>query len=54
VVKITGGLLYGCAWGEPLDRTRLFLSHVVKAITYHGLRLEQTAAGWLAEVIVDI
>ncbi len=26
----------------------------VKAITYHGLRVEQTAEGWLAEVIVDI
>jgi SHS2 domain-containing protein len=52
--KITGGRLEGCAWGEPLDRTRHLLSHEVKAITYHGLRLEQTAAGWLAEVIVDI
>ncbi|MHC4966372.1 MAG: archease [Planctomycetota bacterium] len=28
--------------------------HEVKAITYHGLKLEQTAAGWQAEVIVDI
>jgi len=30
------------------------LLHEVKAITYHGLRVERTADGWLAEVIVDI
>jgi SHS2 domain-containing protein len=46
--------LTGTAWGEPLDRSRHELAHEVKAITYHGLRVEQTAAGWLAEVIVDI
>jgi len=26
----------------------------VKAITYHGLKVEQTSDGWLAEVILDI
>jgi SHS2 domain-containing protein len=46
--------LSGSAWGEPLDRARHELAHEVKAITYHGLRLERTADGWLAEVIVDI
>ncbi len=46
--------LTGTAWGEPLDRSRHALAHEVKAITYHGLRVEQTADGWLAEVIVDI
>ena len=30
------------------------LNHEVKAITLHGLKVEQTADGWLAEVIVDI
>jgi len=28
--------------------------HEVKAITYHGLRVERTGLGWVAEVIVDI
>ena len=42
------------AWGEPLDRARHQLEHEVKAITYHGLCIEQTADGWLAEIIVDI
>lgn len=46
--------LQGSAWGEPLDRSRHALEHEVKAITYHGLRVEQTPEGWLAEVIVDI
>jgi SHS2 domain-containing protein len=46
--------LKGTAWGEPLDRARHELCHEVKAITYHGLRVEQTPDGWLAEVIVDI
>ena len=53
-VRIGEGGLEGRAWGEPLDRARHELSHEVKAITYHGLRVEQTADGWEAEVIVDI
>ena len=46
--------LAGTAWGEPLDRSRHELGHEVKAITYHGLRVEESEGGWLAEVIVDI
>jgi SHS2 domain-containing protein len=53
-VQIKNGDLSGTAWGEPLDRSRHELEHEVKAITYHGLRVEQTEDGWLAEVIVDI
>ena len=53
-VQIKNGNLSGTAWGEPLDRSRHELEHEVKAITYHGLRVEQTGDGWLAEVIVDI
>ena len=40
--------------GEPIDRARHDMDHEVKAITYHGLKVEQTDQGWLAEVIVDI
>jgi SHS2 domain-containing protein len=53
-VRVTNVGLNGTAWGEPLDRARHELAHEVKAITYHGLKAEQTADGWLAEVIVDI
>ena len=53
-VRVGEDGLEGRAWGEPLDRARHELSHEVKAITYHGLRVEQTSDGWEAEVIVDI
>jgi len=53
-VHVTETELTGSAWGEPLDRARHALSHEVKAITYHGLRVETTADGWLAELIVDV
>lgn len=46
--------LTASAWGEPLDRSRHNMEHEVKAITYHGLRVEEIADGWQAEVIVDI
>jgi SHS2 domain-containing protein len=52
--RVTDAGLAGGAWGEPLDRQRHTLEHEVKAITYHGLRVEQTDGDWLAEVIVDI
>jgi SHS2 domain-containing protein len=37
-----------------MDESRHEMDHEVKAITYHGLKVEQTADGWYAEVIVDI
>ena len=40
--------------GERVDRSRHELDHEVKAITYHGLKVEQSGQGWVAEVIVDI
>lgn len=46
--------LAASAQGEPLDRTHHHLEHEVKAITYHGLRVEPTDNGWMAEVILDI
>jgi SHS2 domain-containing protein len=57
-VRIAGGGLKAVAWGEPIDWDRHVLSHEVKAITYHGLKVEKVkeaaSDGWLAEVIVDI
>ena len=37
-----------------MDPKRHELDAEVKAVTYHGLRVEPPAEGWLAEVIVDI
>jgi SHS2 domain-containing protein len=48
-----GGLAAECR-GEPIDPARHRMEREVKAITYHGLTVQQTADGWLAEVIVDI
>jgi len=53
-LQVTDTGLTGKGWGETVDPQRHQLSHEVKAITYHGLKVEQTDAGWLAEVIVDI
>jgi len=53
-VTIDGFRLQASAEGFPLDAGPYRLLHEVKAITYHGLRVERTGDGWLAEVIVDI
>lgn len=46
--------LTGTARGEPFDPNRHELDMEVKAITYHGLKVEPDGDGWLAEVIVDL
>jgi len=53
-VEIDADGLRATARGEPMDLNRHRMEHEVKAITYHGLRVEEDADGWLAEVIVDI
>jgi SHS2 domain-containing protein len=50
--KVSG--LSATVQGEPLDLTRHEIEVEVKAITWHALKVEQTANGWLAEVIVDV
>jgi SHS2 domain-containing protein len=40
------------AYGEPRERHASRL--VVKAVTYHQLKVAQDADGWVAEVYVDI
>lgn len=53
-VHLVQGGLSAVVGGEVYDPDRHVLAHEVKAITYHGLRIEKTEDGWLAEVIVDI
>ncbi len=53
-VEVSGDGLHARARGEQLDPARHRLAHEVKAITYHGLKVEKTDDGWLAELIVDI
>ena len=54
IVAMTADGLTATVRGETVDRTRHVLTHEVKAITYHGLKVEDTPTGFLAEVIVDI
>lgn len=53
-VRISATGLRATVRGEQFDPARHVLSHEVKAITYHDLKVGKTADGWLAEVIVDI
>ena len=53
-VRVDGQGLTASVRGEPLDHARHRLEHEVKAITYHGLQVERTDDGWMAEVIVDV
>jgi protein archease len=53
-VQIDERGLRATARGEEADDNRHQLEHEVKAITYHGLKVEPADGGWLAEIIVDI
>ena len=53
-VELDGDGLRATARGEPIDPKRHQLDAEVKAITYHGLKVEEDRDGWLAEVIVDL
>jgi SHS2 domain-containing protein len=53
-VRVGAAGLDATARGEPIDPQRHHLDVEVKAITYHGLKVQHQGDGWLAEVIVDI
>jgi SHS2 domain-containing protein len=53
-LRLTHPTLTATARGEPIDLRRHEIDVEVKAITWHGLKVEQQAGQWLAEVIVDI
>ena len=53
-VRLDQAGLTATARGEPMDPDRHQIDAELKAVTYHGLKVEQDPDGWLAEVIVDI
>jgi SHS2 domain-containing protein len=53
-VRLVPGGLEAEARAHRFDPTRHPRLHEVKAITYHGLAVEQTSEGFRAELIVDI
>jgi SHS2 domain-containing protein len=40
--------------GEPHDPARHRVKLIVKAVTWHQLRIEETTGGWSAQVYLDI
>lgn len=44
----------GVGWGEPRDDGKHPPRLVVKAVTFHQLRVERTSGAWVAEVYLDI
>jgi len=44
----------GVAHGEKFDKARHRAGTYIKAVTYHQLRVEQTAEGWRARVFLDV
>ncbi len=54
-VTITGNVLSGTAWGEPVDRARHHPAVEVKGATYTALRVGRRKDGvWVAQCIVDV
>jgi SHS2 domain-containing protein len=53
-VNIQSNGLTAIARGEKIDPRRHDINQEIKAITWHGLKVDHTKAGWMAEVIVDI
>ncbi len=52
--KDGGWTLAGTLRGETLDPARHQIKVLIKAVTYHALRVSQTGAGWVATVVFDI
>jgi len=53
-VVLNGARLKAAARGEPIDPDRHEIEGELKAVTYHGLKVERRDDGtWQAEVIVD-
>ncbi|MFB6249504.1 MAG: archease [Salinibacter sp.] len=40
--------------GEPIDPERHVVHTEIKAVTFHGLEVQETEAGWTVQVIFDL
>lgn len=54
VQELTECSIAGEAWGETRETERHPPRLVIKAATYHQLRIEQDAEGWTADVYLDV
>jgi SHS2 domain-containing protein len=49
-----GFALRGAVFGEKYDKQRHAAGTYIKAVTYHQLKVEQTAQGWHAQIYLDV
>jgi SHS2 domain-containing protein len=54
VESLTEDRIDAVATGEPRDPERHRARLIVKAVTYHQLKIEQRDGAWIAEVYLDI
>ena len=54
VASLTEQRAAGVAYGERYDRARHRAGTAIKAVTFHRFLVEQTPAGWIAEVFLDL
>ena len=54
VLELARNHLRGVALGELRDQSRHPARLVIKGVTYHQLKIEQTANGWVSEVFLDV
>jgi SHS2 domain-containing protein len=54
VTMLTDSGLQAVAHGEPREHERHRARLIVKAVTYHQLKIEQRGGQWIAEIYLDI
>jgi SHS2 domain-containing protein len=54
VSELVPNRVRGAALGENRDQTRHPARLVIKGVTYHQLKIEQSANGWLCDVFLDV
>lgn len=54
IVSLTDTSIDAVGWGEPRDPVRHRSHLIVKAVTYHQLKVEQRDGLWMAEVFLDV
>ena len=53
-LRIVPGRLDADVAGEPVDLSRHAILTEIKAVTFHGLKVEQTAGQWQARILFDV
>lgn len=54
ISEMDAGHVRAIGLGEPWDAARHRAKLIIKAVTYHQLKIAETQAGWCAEVFLDV